>query len=232
MAKGICCIEGCERTDLYARDRCERHYQQWWYASRKLIKRPTTEQRFWAKVNKTATCWLWTGGLAGHGYGKFWTGKQTESAHRFAYELQVAPIPYGLEIDHLCGVRACVRGDHLEPVTHQENVLRGGNVGGINARKTHCPQGHPYDPENTGAWGGQRYCRECNRLKKSAQHRQRIRRVRPEQPEVGPANIAKTHCPQGHPYSGPNLRIDTNGGRRCRACESEHNRNRKPGGTQ
>jgi hypothetical protein len=38
----------------------------------------------------------------------------------------------------------------------------------------------------------------------------------------------KTHCPKGHPYSGPNLRIDTNGARRCRACESEHNRNRKP----
>lgn len=46
-------------------------------------------------------------------------------AHRVAYELEREPIPPGLEPDHLCKNRACVRPDHLELVTHRENVLRG-----------------------------------------------------------------------------------------------------------
>lgn len=31
-------------------------------------------------------------------------------------------------------------------------------------------------------------------------------------------NIKKTHCPSGHPYSGNNLKIDTDGSRSCRVC--------------
>ena len=54
-------------------------------------------------------------------------------------------------------------------------------------------------------------------------HRENI--LRGEAPAA--RHAAKTHCPKGHPYSGPNLRIDTNGARRCRACESERNRARK-----
>lgn len=32
-------------------------------------------------------------------------------------------------------------------------------------------------------------------------------------------NIIKTHCPQGHPYSGDNLRLKKSGGRECRTCQ-------------
>lgn len=32
------------------------------------------------------------------------------------------------------------------------------------------------------------------------------------------SRLNKTHCPQGHPYSGDNLHISMNGGRSCRTC--------------
>jgi hypothetical protein len=48
-------------------------------------------------------------------------------------------------VDHLCRNRACINPAHLEPVTHAENLRRG--LGG--RLTTHCPQGHPYSPENT-----------------------------------------------------------------------------------
>jgi hypothetical protein len=119
----------------------------------------SSEERFWAKVNKTDTCWLWIGGQNGVGYGVAWPdGKQTY-AHRFAYELLVGPIPSGLDLDHLCRVRYCVRPDHLEPVTRQENLRRGRGHGSEIA----CPRGHPYDEGNTRVSCGHRFCRTCDR---------------------------------------------------------------------
>ena len=83
-----------------------------------------------------------------------WVGSLTPSAHRFYYEREYGPIPEGLEIDHLCRNRKCVRPDHLEAVTHRENVLRGVSPPALHARKIHCPQGHLYED-------GKRRCREC-----------------------------------------------------------------------
>lgn len=81
--------------------------------------------RFAEKVNKTETCWLWTGARNAKGYGTIRDGKRQRNAHRVAYELFVGPIPAGLVIDHLCRTRNCVRPDHLDPVTNQVNVKRG-----------------------------------------------------------------------------------------------------------
>lgn len=124
-----------------------------------------TLDRFWNKVDNSGECWLWTAYRDKDGYGHFAVRKGLVMlAHRFAYEHQVGQIPEGLELDHLCRVTSCVRPDHLEPVTHAENMRRG--VGGINSSsKTHCPQGHPYDETNTyiNVSEGQRRrrCRKC-----------------------------------------------------------------------
>jgi hypothetical protein len=76
--------------------------------------RPSAEQRFWAKVTKTDTCWLWTGATNGTGYGRFSRDRQSlVSVHRFSYELQVGPVPAGMCVLHRCDVRNCVRPDHL-----------------------------------------------------------------------------------------------------------------------
>lgn len=89
--------------------------------------------RFWRKVVKTETCWVWRGALDDLGYGRFSVGRTGSSpfrrqvrAHRYAWELDRGPIPEGLVIDHLCGRRSCVNPDHLEPVTIEENTRRGG----------------------------------------------------------------------------------------------------------
>ncbi len=95
-------------------------------------------------------CWEWVGSLSENGYGFMsWKSRSCYRAHRYYYEREYGPIPEGLQIDHLCRNRKCVRPDHLEAVTRRENMMRGFGVGGINARKTHCLRGHAFTPENT-----------------------------------------------------------------------------------
>lgn len=67
---------------------------------------------------------LWTGGFGPGGYGLFRFDGRSVPAHRVAYELWVAPIPRGYQIDHLCFVRCCVSPLHLEAVTPEENRWR------------------------------------------------------------------------------------------------------------
>lgn len=118
---------------------------------------PAIQARFWTYVDVDPDgCWLWTGWLKSGGYGGWCAGGLKFSAHRVAYEWTVGPIPEGLDLDHLCRVRNCVNPAHLEPVTRQENLLRGSRSG-----KTHCPQGHPYTEDNIYRDAGGRKCRIC-----------------------------------------------------------------------
>lgn len=129
-----------------------------------------TVERFWSKVEKTETCWLWIAPTTVEGYGTFGIGSRTDGtkrvvgAHRFAYELLVGPIPDGMELDHvkeLCGNRHCVNPAHLEPVVHKVNINRGKNA---RSEKTHCPQGHEYAGDNLYISSfGFRQCRACGR---------------------------------------------------------------------
>ncbi len=134
------------------------------------------DDRFWAKVDKAGPipvdrpelgpCWLWLGWKGAGGYGRFWVHDRSPLVHRWAYARFVGPILDGWNIDHLCVNASCVNPSHLEALpTIRENVLRSAIAfPAVNARKTHCLRGHPYDEANTVIWAGHRACRTCSRL--------------------------------------------------------------------
>lgn len=81
----------------------------------------TVEERFWEKVDKTDECWLWTAACNHKGYGQFWHGGKMVYPHRLAFEWVHGEIPEGMQVDHRCFHRNCVRPDHLRLVTNAQN---------------------------------------------------------------------------------------------------------------
>jgi hypothetical protein len=87
-----------------------------------IMKRPLAE-RFWAKVQKTETCWLWTGALMSKGYGSMYVGPQrghTELASRVSWFLHDGVWPAEWVLHH-CDTPRCVRPDHLYLGTAADN---------------------------------------------------------------------------------------------------------------
>lgn len=102
--------------------------------------------RYLLYVRKTRTCWLFEGTLKDNGYGTISRGGAGAGmvyVHRLAYELAYGAIPQGLEIDHTCNVRNCVRPDHLQVVTHGENMHLSAS------RRESCGNGHRWTKKST-----------------------------------------------------------------------------------
>ena len=124
-----------------------------------------------AYVEAESGCWEWQRAISPKGYGWLWRGNRKYlMAHIASYEHHVGPVPDGLVLDHLCRNRACINPAHLEPVLNKVNVLRGEGITAINARKTHCDNGHEFTPENIYTRRGTdwRACRECMRVRDRA----------------------------------------------------------------
>lgn len=131
----------------------------------------TPEIRFWSFVDKNGKqhetlgrCWEWTGGLSSRksrGYGRFHYGGRDINAHIVSYEWTKGDIQEGLELDHLCRNTVCVNPNHLEAVTHRENVLRGTSCVAKQFNKIKCIRGHDLPKSN----GKERVCRPCANIR-------------------------------------------------------------------
>lgn len=150
-------------------------------------------------------CWVWRPPLHNTGYSQITVRRKKTSGHRAAYMLLKGEIPHDMVIDHLCRTRACVNPEHMELVTNKENLLRGEGFSAVNAKKTHCPQGHSYSEENTYMLRGYRNCRTCMRERRPLKNPRAVR-----------VNGLKTHCLRGHTYSETKA-----GARYCKTCQRE-----------
>lgn len=78
------------------------------------------------------------------GYASVWRDGRVQYLHRIVAEAVHGPAPFPRAVvHHSCEVPACCNPAHLEWTTHRENVLLGSGPSAINARKTHCAEGHP-----------------------------------------------------------------------------------------
>jgi hypothetical protein len=105
---------------------------------------------FWDKVELNLFgCWLWQGAQNHEGYGLAYGGKGKQRlAHRLAWELTYTDIPVDKVVRHKCDTRLCVRLDHLELGTIEDNnwdTVRHGNHHW--AKRKACSRGHAYTEE-------------------------------------------------------------------------------------
>lgn len=141
------------------------------------------------KPDEETGCLRWANSCNKAGYGRIGVRQadgtfKISYVHIVAWELDNGPVPEGLELDHVwargCRYRNCANADHLEPVTHAENQSR------MQARNTHCKNGHEFTPENTSVdKKGRRTCKTCNR-----EQQQRWREEHPDY--FKPYNKAQT----------------------------------------
>jgi hypothetical protein len=133
--------------------------------------RPLVE-RFEEKFERRgpAECWPWIAYVNAFGYARFRVASVPTPAQRVAYELYVGEIPPGHDVHHVCGVRHCMNPVHLEVVRHDDHC-RLTDGGAYNRRKTHCPQGHPYDEANTYRHSSGRQCQTCRQARDAGRKR-------------------------------------------------------------
>lgn len=147
------------------------------------MRKESERVRFWRYVELSLGCWIWRGTKSWNGYGAILPSgaKVKVYAHRLAYEMFIGKVPDGYELHHLCGIKACVKPDHLELVTRKQHAQHTHDraYGGWQRIKTHCSKGHPFTGDNLKIRhdkdGTHRRCRECiNQAQREYQARRRI----------------------------------------------------------
>ena len=197
VADRTCSMDGCEKHE-FARGWCSMHWARWRaHGDPTIVKkrgRPSEafgslRERFDAKVEKDYGewgCWRWVGAHHELGYGRIndrSTGELRQlRAHVVAWEWENGPVPEGEELDHFrfperCIGPACCNPEHLEPKSHKENSLRSLTAPpAINARRTTCKEGHPFDVVRYVKGRRRRECSICVRR----QRQERTARARAE----------------------------------------------------
>lgn len=211
---------------------------------------------FWSRVVQGPDgCWLWTGTTRTNGYGstalRLSDGRRANSTHRYSYDQLVGSIPDGFEVDHLCGNRACIRPDHLESVTLQENRRRRDTKYAPEVPTGERPIPHYDKPvlQNPRRVWTNGKLRTAPRIKEPVTHckngheyavvgwvkngRNRVcaacradskQRARAAHPPKQLSHGRETHCPHGHAYSEENTYRRPGGGRECKTCVLIRNR--------
>ena len=141
---------------------------------------------------RDSSCTVWIGATNTVGYGVVTVDGRQELAHRVAYEDAYGPIPEGLVLDHLCRVRNCVKPEHLEAVTHAENIRRGRRDRGLQVGDT-CNNGHAIASAE-GLYerpSGKTECMECRRVGKRANRAGRARPTTQRRAPRGRSDLAR-----------------------------------------
>lgn len=82
----------------------------------------TDEEKFHRHIEKTESCWNWTGTLDRYGYGKLRLGNRTFKAHRYSYQYHYGDFDESLHVLHHCDHPRCVNPNHLFLGTNRDNV--------------------------------------------------------------------------------------------------------------
>lgn len=81
-----------------------------------------TLSKFWTKVNKTSSCWLWVGCKNKQGYGQFRVRPKAYLSHRFSWLIHNGAIPDKQYVCHSCDTPACINPDHLFLGSQTDNM--------------------------------------------------------------------------------------------------------------
>ena len=121
----------------YVCQQCSKPFEQYAcvgpnkYCSRDCHRLNQASQRsriFWEHIDRTDSCWLWTGYCPPGGYGRI-GARPSITTHRLSWELHNGPIPAGLCVCHKCDVPRCVNPDHLFLGTNTDNLRDAANKG-------------------------------------------------------------------------------------------------------
>jgi len=169
----ICTVEGCVKKHR-SKGYCQTHFMRLYhhgdanYKPKKIRGTVIQRLKHMTQLNEGTGCIEWQGSVDKRGYGRIandvgWL----DMAHRLSYKLYVGEIPEGLVINHKCYNSRCVNPEHLEAVTHRENIIDKGrsNAAYLNSKKTHCIRGHDLTVSYIikTKYGFARNCKQCHK---------------------------------------------------------------------